>query len=259
MNIERLAASCVVAFAFAHCVSARILPTGYPEYPPADVTMTIADGRGHLSSSLSTNYRIIFESSESISGPWEYCSEIIDFPDKQRFFRAKVNYGFIFFESNFWVAHLVGIRPTNGETNLYTQSGFRLQLEDSWFDGISIYRVLSGPSTGDARIDYVKMFNELVADSRTQFVTPIDTAITGGGPGSAGQICYMGLTDVLYLQPNPALTNDELAMFDLQVVSRTGYINVRWTQPKSMPRSEFLQKLHDAGIEGDFNGTGCPL
>src|SRR5688572_3805390 len=255
MNIKLRLGCLLAAIAFAQFVAARILPTGYPEFPPADVSMTIVNGRGHLSSSLSTNYQIIFQCSESVSGPWEYCSEVIDLPDKQRFFRAKVNYGFIFFESNFWLAHLVGIRPVNGETNLFTPSGFRLQLEDSWYDGISIYRVLSGPSTGDARNDYLKMFNELLADSRTQFVTPINASITGGGGGYAGQTCYMGLSDLLSLKNNPALTDDELAKFDLQVVSRAGYINVRWTQPKSMPRSEFLQRLENAGIEGDFLGS----
>jgi hypothetical protein len=180
------------------------------------------------------------------------------FHQLQAIFRAVINPGFVSFESNYWQADLFGIRMPGNEPEFTTKSGFRLKLHDPWVNGVSIYHVESGPSSGDAHSDYLKLYDELLADERTSFVTSINTSLSGGG---SFQICYLGMLDELYLQPRvPDFTDEELARFDLEVIVRASYSTyVRWTRPKSMHRTEFIEKLKAAGIEGDFNGTSCPL
>jgi hypothetical protein len=251
----------VLALEWASPESAQNLPTNYPAYPPADVGLTIVNGRGHLSSAAAAKYQVIFLVSDSIDGAWSSSSTDIDLPVTQRFFRAVINPGFVSFEGNFWRVDLFGIGMPNNESEFSTRSGFRLKLSDGWIDGVSIYQVESGPSSGDASSDYARIYDDLMTDSRTTFVTPIDTNVSGGGPGTAGQICYLGFTDELFLAPRvPDYTDEELAKLDLQVITRATYsTTVRWLEPKSMRRQEFLQKLTNAGIQADFGGTGCAL
>jgi hypothetical protein len=234
---------------------------GYPEYPAADIALTIIDGRIHLSSAAAAHYQVTFRSSETMEGFWDYASQVVDFTSSKQFFRAVINPGYVFFESSFWRVDLLGVRMPGNEAEFSTQSGFRLKLHDSWFDGISIYHIESGPSSGDARTDYLRLFDELLADPRTGFLTPIDTSLSMGAPGSGPQICYLGITDELFLQPRvPDFTDEEFAKFDLEVINRAGYsTKVRWTKPKSMHLAEFIEKLRAAGIEGDFIATACPL
>jgi hypothetical protein len=235
-------------------------PPGYPEYPVPQVTLEIVGGRGRLSSATSAYYQITFRSFTSLDGPSEYSSSEIDLTGPQRFFYAVVNPGFVFLDGNFWRVDLLGIRLFNNETDFTTQSGFHLKLQDSWKDGIGVFHIESGPSSGDARTDFMKLFNELLADARTQFITPLDTSLTGGPIGEAGHICYTGNTDQLFLQNRiPDYTDEELARLDLAVISRGGRTRVRWTSPKSTTRDGFLQILKTAGVDAEFEITGCPL
>jgi hypothetical protein len=208
---------------------------------------------------LHTNiYCTLFEAS-SLTGPWFSSSGETSLASSNKFFSATADI-YNLREGQYGLAStiLFAIRiadPANNPT-LTTSNGFQLRIEvTNWCEGISIFRVEDGPTTGDLVADFEALKQDLRDDERTQFVSTANVNRTG-----SGALCYTGYTDIFSILKNANTSFDHLADYDLELIRESpNTITARWTKAKSTSLTAQEERLRAAGFDASNLGTGCPL
>src|SRR5262249_16620092 len=139
---------------FSRSVFTQELTLRYPSAAPPQLAIeNVGNKTVRLTTHSHPNLVIDFFQADSLKGLWFSASPTTYIPGSQMFFRAGVNLNWVRVNQYYMVSTTfmaVRVPDPTATREFTTQSGFRLQMERSdWAYGITIFRIVDGPSTGD--------------------------------------------------------------------------------------------------------------